>query len=170
MLFRSWDGIWNERSQRGPDGWSFEVEIPFRTLNFDPANDTWGFNINRTVSRLNEQSIWMGWARNQGVQRMTNAGRITGLTNVSQGHGLDIKPYVLGTVQDAPARRQEASGDAQVGVDVFFNPTPALRTNLTVNTDFAQTEVDQRQVNLTQFSLLYPEKRDFFLEIGRAHV
>jgi hypothetical protein len=161
---RQWDGIWNERVQRTATGWSFEVEIPFRTLNFNPNSDTWGINISRTLSRKNENSIWTGWSRNQGVSRMTNAGRVTGLTGVTQGHGLDIKPYVLGSAQDAPARGEKTTGAGQAGVDLFYNPTPALRTNLTVNTDFAQTEVDQRQVNLTRFSLLYPEKRDFFLD------
>jgi hypothetical protein len=161
---RQWDGIWNERVHRSAVGWTVEIEIPFRTLNFDPNSDTWGINISRTLSRRNESSIWMGWARNQGLQRMTNAGRVTGLTNVTQGHGLDIKPYVLGSTQDAPSRGEKTTGTGQAGADVFYNPTPALRTNLTVNTDFAQTEVDQRQVNLTRFSLLYPEKRDFFLD------
>ena len=161
---RQWDGIWNERVQRSDAGWSIEVAIPFRTLNFNPSSDTWGINVSRQLSRRNEWSIWMGWARNQGVSRMTNAGRLTGLADVTQGHGLDIKPYLLGTAQDAPARNEGMNGTGQVGVDLFYNPTPALRTNLTVNTDFAQTEVDQRQVNLTRFSLLYPEKRDFFLD------
>lgn len=161
---RQWDGIWNERVRRDATGWSFEVEIPFRTLNFDPNNDSWGINFSRTLSRKNENSIWMGWARNQGLSRMTNAGRVTGLTDVTQGHGLDVKPYVLGTAQDAPARNQAITGKGEVGVDLFYNPTPALRANVTVNTDFAQTEVDQRQVNLTRFSLLFPEKRDFFLD------
>jgi len=161
---RQWDGIWNERVQRHADNWTVEIEIPFRTLNFDPKSDTWGINVQRDLSRKNENSIWMGWARNQGVTRMSNAGRLTGLTSVTQGRGLDIKPYVLGSAQDAPARREKMNGTGDAGIDLFYNPTPALRTNLTVNTDFAQTEVDQRQVNLTRFSLLYPEKRDFFLD------
>jgi hypothetical protein len=161
---RQWDGIWNARARHTEFGWTLEIQIPFRTLNFNPDSDTWGINFQRTVRRKNEDSIWMGWARNQGLQRMTNAGRVSGLTNVTQGHGLDIKPYALGTVESAPARGQRTDGDANAGVDLFFNPTPLLRTNLTVNTDFAQTEVDQRQVNLTRFSLFFPEKRDFFLD------
>jgi len=161
---RQWDGIWNERVQRHPDNWTVEIEIPFRTLNFNPGSESWGINVERQLSRRNEQSIWMGWARNQGVTRMTNAGRVTGLSNLTQGHGLDIKPFVLGSAQDAPSRREKINGTGDAGVDLFYNPTPALRTNLTINTDFAQTEVDQRQVNLTRFSLLYPEKRDFFLD------
>src|SRR5678809_1362091 len=91
-------------------------------------------------------------------------GRLTGLSDVTQGHGLDIKPYVLGTAQDAPVRSEAISGTGHAGIDLFYNPTPGLRTNLTINTDFAQTEVDQRQVNLTRYSLFFPEKRDFFLD------
>jgi hypothetical protein len=162
---RQWDGIWDARVRHTPFGWTIEIKIPFRTLNFNPGNDTWGINFQRTVRRKNEDSIWMGWARNQGLQRMTNAGRVTGITGATQGNGLDIKPYVLATGEAAPARRQPTfDRDGTAGIDLFYNPTPLLRANLTVNTDFAQTEVDQRQVNLTRFSLFFPEKRDFFLD------
>jgi hypothetical protein len=117
------------------------------------------------VRRKNEESLWTGWARNQGLRRMTNAGRVTGIHNVTQGHGLDIKPYGVFTSESSPGRGQQSlDGQANAGVDLFYNPTPVLRTNLTINTDFAQTEVDQRQVNLTRFSLFFPEKRDFFLD------
>src|SRR6185436_993153 len=125
-------------------GWTIEIEIPFRTLNFNPNNDTWGINFQRTVRRKNEDSIWSGWARNQGLRRMTNAGRVTNLRDLGQGHALD--------------------NTGTAGIDFFYNPTPVLRANLTINTDFAQTEVDQRQVNLTRFSLFFPERRDFFLD------
>ena len=162
---RQWDGIWEGRAHRSDIGWMLEIRIPFRTLNFNPENDSWGINFDRTVVRKNETSIWMGWARNQGLQRMTNAGLVTGITNVTQGHGLDIKPYGVFTSEASPGRGQRGfDGHASAGVDLFYNPTPLLRTNLTVNTDFAQTEVDQRQVNLTRFSLFFPEKRDFFLD------
>ncbi len=151
---RQWDGIWDARVKHSEIGWTIEIAIPFRTLNFNPDSDTWGINFQRTVRRKNEDSIWMGWARNQGLRRMTNAGHVTGLTEVTQGHGLDVKPYGLATSDDHPT----------AGLDLFYNPTPLLRANLTLNTDFAQTEVDQRQVNLTRFSLFFPEKRDFFLD------
>ena len=162
---RAWDGIWNARVVHNEIGWTIEIEIPFKTLNFDPANDTWGINFQRTVRRKNEDSIWMGWGRNQGLDRMTNAGHVTGISEVTQGVGLDIKPYGLFTVESAPisgAPKWDRDGNA--GVDLFYNATPGLRANLTVNTDFAQTEVDQRQVNLTRFSLFFPERRDFFLD------
>ena len=162
---REWDGIWNARARRSDIGWTLEIEIPFRTLNFNPASDTWGINFQRVVRRKNEQSIWSGWARNQGVQRMSNAGLLTGIRDVTQGHGLDIKPYGLVSSLASPGRGNPATTtDASAGLDLFYNPTPLLRTNLTINTDFAQTEVDQRQVNLTRFSLFFPEQRDFFLD------
>ena len=162
---RQWDGIWNGRARRSEIGWTLEIEIPFRTLNFDPNNDTWGINFQRTVRRKNEESIWNGWARNQGLFRMNNAGLVTGIRDVSQGHGLDIKPYGLFASEASPGRGSPATNlDANAGLDLFYNPTPLLRTNLTINTDFAQTEVDQRQVNLTRFSLFFQEQRDFFLD------
>ncbi|MGH9257983.1 MAG: carbohydrate binding family 9 domain-containing protein [Vicinamibacterales bacterium] len=162
---RAWDGIWDGRTQRSEVGWTLEVELPFRTFNFNPNSDTWGINFDRTVQRKNEVSIWSGWARNQGLQRMTNAGLVTGISNVTQGRGLDIKPYGVFTTQASPGRGSSAmKGDASAGIDLFYNPTPLLRTVFTVNTDFAQTEVDQRQVNLTRYSLFFPEQRGFFLD------
>ena len=161
---RAWDGIWNALVRHSEIGWTIEIEIPFRTLNFDPDSDTWGINFQRTVRRKNEETIWTGWARNQGLRRMTNAGLVTGITNVTQGHGLDIKPYGLLSSQTSPATGSGTETDANAGIDLFYNPTPLIRANLTVNTDFAQTEVDQRQVNLTRFSLFFPEQRDFFLD------
>ena len=162
---REWDGIWNARARRSQIGWTLEIEIPFRTLNFDPDSDAWGINFQRVVARKNEQSIWSGWARNQGLRRMTNAGLLTGVRDVTQGHGLDIKPYGLVSSLASPGRGKPATTtDADAGLDVFYNPTPLLRTVLTLNTDFAPTEVDQRQINLTRYSLFFPEQRDFFLD------
>ena len=162
---RAWDGVWTGRARRSDIGWTLEVELPFRTFNFNPNSDTWGFNIERTRHRNNEVSIWMGWARNQGLQRMANAGLITGIRDVTQGRGLDVKPYGLFSATESPGRgRSGFDRDANAGIDLFYNPSPTVRTNLTVNTDFAQVEVDQRQVNLTRFSLFFPERRDFFLD------
>ncbi|MBI3049083.1 MAG: carbohydrate binding family 9 domain-containing protein [Acidobacteria bacterium] len=162
---RQWDGIWDARHRRSEIGWTLEIKIPFRTLNFNPNTDTWGINFQRTVRRKNEESLWMGWARNQGLRRMSNTGLVTGIRDVTQGRGLDVKPYGVFTSQASPGRGQRAmQGDANAGLDLFFNPTPLLRTVFTVNTDFAQTEVDQRQVNLTRYSLFFPERRDFFLD------
>lgn len=161
----AWDGIWLARVQRTATGWSAEIEIPFRTVNFAPAGDAWGVNFQRTVRRKNEESLWTGFARNLGLTRMSNAGRLEGLGGMSQGMGLDLKPYAVGNVSSAPGRgRSGAVATGDVGFDVFYNLTPALRANVSVNTDFAETEVDDRQVNLTRFPLFFEEKRDFFLQ------
>jgi hypothetical protein len=160
---RAWNGIWLAHTRRSDQGWTVEVEIPFRTLNFDPESTEWAANFQRTVRRKNEEIYWSGWARNQGLYSLTTAGRLVGISEVSQGHGIDIKPYVLGTyLQPRPGSSSVYTGSE--GLDVFYNVTPQLRANLTINTDFAQTEVDDRQVNLTRFPLFFPEKRDFFLE------
>ena len=164
---RQWDGIWNAKVRRSALGWVLEIEIPFQTLNFDPTAEAWGINFQRTVRRKNEESLWMGYPRNQGLRRMANAGLLKGIHDVSQGRGFDIKPYVTGTAfsapgQDPPQTHTVYAGD--LGFDVSYTPTPRLRASLTVNTDFAQTEVDQRQVNLTRFSINFPERREFFLE------
>ena len=162
---REWDGVWNARAHRSDIGWTLEIEIPFQTLNFDPKAPAWGINFQRTVRRKNEESLWTGYPRNQGLRRMSNAGRLEGIHEVSQGHGLDFKPYITGTAFSAPARGQNDTvykGD--FGGEISYTPTPRLRASLTLNTDFAQTEVDARQVNLGRFSLFFPERRDFFLE------
>jgi hypothetical protein len=163
---REWDGIWLLRVQRTDIGWTLEIEIPFNTLNFDPNGAAWGINFQRTVRRRNEESLWNGWARNQGLQRLSNAGLVLGMNdNVSQGIGLDIRPYGVATSRALPGLgKPETDNTGKAGLDLFYNFTPGLRANFTLNTDFAQTEVDQRLVNLTQYPLFFPEKRTFFLE------
>jgi len=161
----SWDGIWTVQARRTAGGWAVEMEIPFSTLNFDPGLTAWGINFHRTVRRKVEESLWSGYLRNEGVAHMASAGRLEGLRDLSQGLGLDVKPYVLGSLTTAPGLGTpdvSATGDA--GVDVFYNVTPALRATLSVNTDFAETEVDERRVNITRFPLFFEEKRDFFLQ------
>ena len=163
---RQWDGLWNLAVHRDETGWSFEVAIPFTTLNFDPDATAWGINFQRTVRRKNEETLWTGWARNQGLRRLANTGLLEGMNqNVSQGLGLDIRPYGLASADASPRTgRPDTTLSAGAGLDLFYSVTPSLRANFTLNTDFAQTEVDQRQVNLTRFPLFFPEKRSFFLE------
>ena len=162
---KSWDGIWIARVRRTAIGWTAEIEIPFKTVNFNPDTDTWGANFQRTVKRKNEESLWTGWLRDEGLTRMSNAGRIAGIDGISQGIGLDLKPYVLGSASAAPGRNRPATiGDYDIGLDAFYNLTPALKANFSVNTDFAETEVDERRTNLTRFPLFFEEKREFFLD------
>ena len=160
---RAWDGIWLGRVRRNDTGWTVEVQIPFRTINFDPAVQAWGANFQRTIRRKNEETFWSGWGRNQGIYNLDFAGRIEGIDSVSQGHGFDIKPYLLGSYRNEPARSSSIYKGNE-GIDLFYNLTPQIKANFTVNTDFAQTEVDDRQVNLSRFPLFFPEKREFFLD------
>ncbi len=162
---REWDGIWTAEVRRTDIGWQAEIEIPFQTLNFDPSAPAWGINFQRTVRRKGEETLWMGYARNQGLTRMTNTGRLEGIEEVNQGKGFEIKPYLLGTAFTSPGTGQEeAVYQGDTGLDIFYNLTPQLRANFTLNTDFAQTEVDDQLVNLTRFPLFFDEKREFFLE------
>jgi len=162
---RSWDGIWNARASRDERGWSAEIEIPLNTINFKPDASSWGINFQRTIRRKIEETLWTGWARNQGLTYMPAAGRLQGLDGLRQGLGLDLVPYAVGSSSAAPGRGARASvEDGSIGGDIAYNLTPGLRANVSINTDFAETEVDQRQVNLTRFPLFFPEKRAFFLE------
>jgi hypothetical protein len=163
---REWDGIWNARVRRSEIGWVIEIDLPFRSFAFDANAPAWGINFQRTVRRKNEESVWTGHLRNQGLRRMSNAGLLVGLTDVTQGHGLEVRPYLAGYTADAPGRTtpQPRHDDVDVGGEVAYNLTPSLRAVGTINTDFAETEVDQRRVNLTRFPLFFPEKRSFFLD------
>ena len=161
---KSWDGIWNVKTARIPEGWSVEMQIPFRTLNFDPNLDTWGINFQRTIRRRREEIQWSGHRRNQQLAQPIHAGRLTGLGGMSQGLGLEFKPYVTGSWKHQPQEVEPTEWPSNVGGDVQYNITSGLRAALSINTDFAEVEVDDRQVNLTRFPLRFPERRDFFLE------
>ncbi len=166
-LNKDWDGIWRPWTHIDDFGWSTEIRIPFQTLNFDPKSSVWGINFQRTIRRKNEEILWSGHKRNQGIFRPQNAGRLTGLNNISQGLGLELVGYgkaealkVLNESEGNYNNNQSIDG----GLDVNYNITAGLKASLTVNTDFAETEVDDRQINLTRFPIRFPEKRDFFLE------
>ncbi len=165
-LNKAWDGIWDVQTSISDDGWIVEMRIPFRSLDFNPNNSTWGINFQRTIRRQNEEIIWSGWRRHQSLMRPQNAGVVTGFSDLEEGVGLEIKPYVTSNASRIRPEGMETVDDltADAGFDATYNVTPSLRTSLTINTDFAETEVDQRRVNLTRFPLRFPEQRDFFLE------
>lgn len=161
---RAWDGIWEVRTQIRDDGWSAEIKIPFRTLNFDPTADSWGINFQRTIRRRNEEILWRGFRRNQGLRRPIHAGRLTGLDGISQGIGLEATPYAVTNWKNVPEEADQTTYPSDIGIDIAYNITPSLRAGLSVNTDFAEAEVDDRRINLTRFPLRFQERRDFFLE------
>ena len=164
---RDWDGVWNVVARRDGEGWTAEFEIPLTTVRFhDQEVQTWGLAIERRIARKNERSYWPFIPNNSTFYRPPQAGHLTGLRSVRPGANLRLKPYVaLGAGRDFAAGRSDRVRDT--GIDVRYWPTPTLTAELTVNTDFAQTEVDDVQINLTRFPLYYPEKRQFFLEGGR---
>ena len=162
-LNTDWDAIWDVRTRRTIDGWTAEFAIPFKSLNFPAGQTTWGFNIQRTISRKLEDIRWSGARLETEFLQVSEAGEIRGLEGLSQGIGLDLRPFLAGnTLRLGETGANEF--DAEPGLDLFYNITPSLRLTATVNTDFGDTEVDARQINLQRFSLFFPEKRSFFLE------
>ncbi len=175
MAAMEWDGIWNVRTRIGENGWTAEFEIPFKTIGFKPGLKEWGFNISRFLARRRETSRWASPSLDAQIFQVVKAGQITGIENPSQGAGLDIKPFgILGFTRDIENRNVLTSAGRpgadllsevhKGGFDIFYRITANLVSSTTVNTDFAETEADTRQVNLTRFQLFFPEKRSFFLE------
>jgi hypothetical protein len=158
-----WDGIWDVRARVGETGWYAEIRIPFRTLRFNTSDvQTWGVNFERKVRRLNEDSHWAPLPRIYDIERVSLAGRVDDFRGLRQGRNLRIKPYAAGSSNTVGA--SGTSGDFDAGFDVKYGITNGLVSDFTVNTDFSQVEADEQQINLTRFSLFFPEKRDFFLE------
>jgi hypothetical protein len=162
----NWDGDWRVKSGITQRGWEAEIAIPFKTLRYATGtNRTWGFNIKRNIRRKNEQVYFSPVQRGFDVYRVSSAAKLTGL-NLPPRRDLKLTPYVLGSANKdytvAAGDQLDRKGD--VGLDVKWGVRPNLTADFTVNTDFAQVEADEEQVNLTRFDLFYPEKRPFFLE------
>ena len=158
-----WDAIWTVRTRRTDEGWVAEIEIPFQSLSFPAELTTWGFNISRSIQRKLEEVRWSGAGFQTQFAQVSEAGEITGLEGLEQGVGLDVRPFIAQRwFHDADTGNDIVRG--KPGLDLFYNVTPSLRLSTTVNTDFGETEVDNRQINLTRFSIFFPEKRTFFLQ------
>lgn len=160
---RDWDGVWFVKTKITPKGWQVEVAIPFKTLRFrEDENQMWGVNFARSIRRKNEQTYWSPPPRPYRIYRVSLAGTLNGITSVQQGRNFYLKPYISAPV----ARREKDDVDfaPDAGFDLKYGITSQLVLDLTVNTDFAQVESDEQQINLTRFSLFFPEKREFFLE------
>jgi len=157
-----WNAIWNVKVKRSDEGWCAEFEIPFKSLSFNAGRDTWGFNLSRTIIRKLEEDRWASPRLDVQFTQVSEAGEISGFADAEQGRGLDVRPYAIGAFTRDERGQSRFEGDA--GADIFYNITPGLKLTTTINTDFAETEVDDRQINLTRFPLFFPEKRAFFLE------
>jgi hypothetical protein len=166
-----WDGVWKSEARISEHGWTATIAIPFSTLNFMQSRDViWGINFKRFVRRKNEEDLWSGWRRVYGAARISHAGELQGISDIGSGRLFIIKPYVLTGFNHFPESvagtglTPGASALHTGGVDVKLGLRSNLVANLTVNTDFADADVDAEQFNLTPYKLFFPEKRQFFLE------
>ena len=166
----SWNTIWDVRSRRFAEGWMTEIFIPFKSLRYVGGRaQVWGFNIRRDIRWKNESSflnpVPRSYGRN-GISVLSTAGTLVGVEPPPSSLNLELKPYALSAVTTNRDARPPVSNDlaGDIGFDVKYGLTRSLIADLTYNTDFAQVEADDEQVNLTRFNLRFPEKREFFLE------
>ncbi len=160
----NWDGAWEVRTRITEIGWSAEFAIPFRTLRFPSgADQVWGVNFQRNIRRRNERAFWSPIPRQYSLYRLSLAGDLSGVRTPAF-RNFKVTPYALGNVRQSGERPVDGVVLGEVGFDAKYNPASSLTLDATVNTDFAQVEVDEQQVNLDRFNLFYPEKRPFFLE------
>ena len=160
----SWDAVWTVATRRDAGGWSAEIRIPFKTLRFQRGADrVWGVNFSRRIRRKNEIDYWSRVPRVYNLYRAGFGGTLTGLPDASEGRNLRIKPWIAAD-STRPVAGAAFDAGAHAGLDLKYGVTPSLTLDVTAKPDFAQAEADEQQVNLTQFSLYYPEKREFFLE------
>ena len=163
-----WNTVWWVKSQVVEEGWTVEIRIPFRSLRYAAGGaQLWGINFQRNIKHKNEKVFFTPTPQaynRDGLVRLSNAATLVGLEAPAGSRRMELKPYAIGSQTHAPLRdiNNEWSGD--IGGDFKFGVTDGLTADLTWNTDFAQVEDDESQVNLSRFSLFYPEKREFFLE------
>jgi hypothetical protein len=159
-----WDGVWEVAARRTEDGWAAEMAIPFSTLRFAPAGGDWGLNVRRMIRRKNEEAYWSPIPLEGDMWRFSLAGRLTGLEGISPGLNLRAKPFAVASGREELASNEGIRTAEDAGLDVKWGVGRGLSLDLTFNTDFAESEADEQQVNLSRFSLFLPEKREFFLE------
>jgi len=158
----SWDGIWEAKAKIIKQGWSAEIKIPINTLTYRKGLDTWGFNVERRIERNLELNRWAAISRDYTMAQTIHAGKIHGIPEFNLGIGMVAKVSSILDMNRAAGSDIKEKWDNSV--DITQRITPDITAQLTVNTDFAETEVDTRRTNLTRFSLMFPEKRQFFLE------
>ena len=172
QINRDWNPVWQVRTARFDGGWTVEMEIPFKSLRYHAgAGQIWGIQLRRAIRHKNEWTYLtpvpasVGDAR--GISRISVGGSLVGLELPGASKNIEIKPYATSRLTTDRATRVSNAADADWGGDFKYGVTANLTADVTYNTDFAQVEVDEQQVNLTRFSLVFPEKREFFLE-GRG--
>jgi len=166
VLNKEWDGLWTGKAKIRDWGWEAELAIPFKTMGFNKESTQWGVKFIRNIVNSLETAYWPVANLNAHKFQVSDAGILDGIEDITQGIGLDISPYLVTGLNTK--KGEDVDPKLTGGVDLFYQITPGLKSSLTINTDFAETEVDDRQINLTRFNLHYPEKRDFFLD-GASH-
>ena len=160
----NWDASWEVKTEIGDYGWSAEFAIPLRSIRFNSGNNkTWGINFQRNISKRSETAYWANLPLGLDIKRLSLAGNMTGI-NLKSPKNLKVIPYTLAQVVGDNSTTDNTSSKVAIGGDIKYSLTPGLTLDLTYNTDFAQVEVDDQQVNLDRFNLFFPEKRPFFLE------
>ena len=165
-----WNAVWDARAATFEHGWTVEIVIPFKSLRYaESGPQVWGINLRRVARGSNEHSFLSGVPASYGpraIYKLSSAATLVGIETPARSLNLEVKPYALSSVTTNLAGRSPFRGrfDRDAGVDVKYGLTRGLIADFTYNTDFAQVEEDEQQVNLTRFSLLFPEKREFFLE------
>lgn len=160
-----WDSVWTSKVVRNARGWQAEIALPWSSLRFPPEETSWRVNFARQLRRNNELSGWSPWPRQYTPFRVNYAGKLSSLQTPPPSRNLSITPYAVGRTGSPDGGDSSSNGD--MGIDLKWAPNPATVVDLTVNTDFAQAEVDRQVINLTRFSVFFPEKRRFFLENGQ---
>lgn len=160
---KNWDGIWEASTSIDETGWKAEIKIPIQTLTFKRGLQSWYFNIERRVQRFQETDRWASAQQDYVVTQTSRAGLLSSLPDFSLGWGLTVRPAETAG-GGSPAPEEDAEFDNHPSLDIWQRLGPNLLSSLTINTDFAETEVDTRQINLTRFPVFFPEKRTFFLE------
>src|SRR5690348_13349892 len=163
-----WNTFWNAKARMLPNGWSAEVVIPFRSISYDKATTDWGFDLMRIVRRKNERIRWSGISEIIQSPDISRAGTLTGVTDIDQGLGLDIQAYSAIRYQRDWDVLGHSGFQFRPSGSAFYKITPSLTGTLTTYTDFSDTPLDQRQVNIGRFGLFFPETRDFFLQDAAA--
>ena len=162
---KPWDAIWEARARKTDDGWVSEWSIPFRSIPRKKGAYSWGFNLKRFVRKTNEEYQWANPSQAVPFFRISEFGTIEGFGEINTGLGVEMVPYVaLGVNRDRTDEDDSWMSDPDMGGEIYYRITPSLTIATTVLTDFAQTEIDSRQINLNRFPLFFPEKRDFFLD------
>ncbi len=159
----NWNGIWDVATTITDKGWFAEFVFPFSTFKFPNTKEqVWGLNMERNIRRKMEQVVWQGWSRNTELEQISNGGELVGIKDVSADKFMELYPFASGGLQKTTGEKWISKG--KVGLDASIILTPTMKLNLTTNTDFSQVESDQHRINLSRFSIFYPEKRKFFLE------